>query len=258
MGLKGITLNTAPEAEPHIYAEDDAAIYQSIFGSDGVSMVGQQCKATVLSNNKVRIADGVVCIGGHFGRISYGEYEDCEIVNGQSGKKRNDMIIGKFVTTGSGGIDKMTCEVKQGVAGTTAVDPMLTQDDVYKAGKIREIPLYRVVIDGLSIVRVEQMFKLIPTIPELEKTVAELNSKFVVLKGTMNDMTGPIVLPYPPAFNVNNTYILSEMFYQDGWRNVLKNDIICLGVVLDESGIKVITRSHSAEGCPYKIVLMKI
>lgn len=23
-GLKGITVNTAPEAEPHIYAEDDA------------------------------------------------------------------------------------------------------------------------------------------------------------------------------------------------------------------------------------------
>ena len=30
-GLKPITVNTAPEADPHIYAEDDAAIYQSIF-----------------------------------------------------------------------------------------------------------------------------------------------------------------------------------------------------------------------------------
>ena len=29
-GLKGITINTAPEAEPHIYAEDDAAIYLSL------------------------------------------------------------------------------------------------------------------------------------------------------------------------------------------------------------------------------------
>lgn len=51
-GLKGITVNTAPEAEPHIYAEDDAAIFQSIFGEDGVSSIGQACKATVLSNNK--------------------------------------------------------------------------------------------------------------------------------------------------------------------------------------------------------------
>ena len=43
MGLKGLTVNTAPEAEPHIYAEDDAAIYQAICGSDGVFDIGQKC-----------------------------------------------------------------------------------------------------------------------------------------------------------------------------------------------------------------------
>ena len=176
-GLKGITINTAPEAEPHIYAEDDAAIYQSIFGPDGVTTIGQQCKATTLSNNKVRISDGVVIVGGHVARIPYGEYEDCEIANGQSGKKRNDIIIGKIVTTGSGGIDTMTCEVKQGVAGTSATDPILTQDNIYQSGKIREIPLYRVKIEGLSIVAVEKMFKTISSIPELEEMLTELNSK---------------------------------------------------------------------------------
>lgn len=176
-GLKGITINTAPETEPHIYAEDDAAIYQSIFGPDGVTTIGQQCKATTLSNNKVRISDGVVLVGGHVARIPYGEYEDCEIANGQSGKKRNDIIIGKIVTTGSGGIDTMTCEVKQGVAGESAIDPMLTQDNIYQSGKIREIPLYRVKIEGLSIVAVEKMFKTISSIPELEEMLTDLNSK---------------------------------------------------------------------------------
>lgn len=176
-GMKGITVNTAPEAEPHIYAEDDAAIFQSIFGEDGVSSIGQACKATVLSNNKVRIADGVVFVGGHFARIPYGEYVDCEIANGQSGKNRNDIIVAKFVTTGSGGIDTMTCEVKQGTAGTTAADPALTQNDIYKGGKIREFPLYRVKIEGLNITAVEQLFTVVPTNEELIKTVAELNGK---------------------------------------------------------------------------------
>lgn len=176
-GLKGITVNTAPEAEPHIYAEDDAAIFQSIFGEDGVSSIGQACKATVLSNNKVRIADGVVFVGGHFARIPYGEYVDCEIANGQSGKNRNDIIVAKFVTTGSGGIDTMTCEVKQGTAGTTAADPALTQNDIYKGGKTREFPLYRVKIEGLNITAVEQLFTVVPTNEELIKTVAELNGK---------------------------------------------------------------------------------
>lgn len=69
----------------------------------------------------------------------------------------------------------MTCEVKQGTAGTTAADPALTQNDIYKGGKIREFPLYRVKIEGLNITAVEQLFTVVPTNEELIKTVAELN-----------------------------------------------------------------------------------
>ena len=177
-GLKGITVNTAPEAEPHIYAEDDAAVFQTMFGEDGVSSIGQACKATVLSNNKVRVADGVICVGGHFARIPYGEYEDCEIANGQSGKNRNDIIVARFETTGTGGIDTYTCEVKQGTPGDAATDPELTQDNLYNGGKVRELPLYRVKIEGISIVAVEQMFDVVPTNAELIKTVTELNGNY--------------------------------------------------------------------------------
>ncbi len=180
-GLIPITVNTPPGEEAHIRAEDDASIYQSIFGEDGVSTVGQACKATVLSNNKVRIADGVICVGGHFARIPYGDYIDCEIENGQSGKNRNDIIVARFETTGTGGIDTYTCEVKKDTAGTVAADPEITQDDLYKAGKVRELPLYRVKIEGLSIVEVEQLFTLRKTNEELEKELASLNSNIKIL-----------------------------------------------------------------------------
>lgn len=175
-GLKPITVNTPTADEAHIYAEDDASIYLSMFGGDGVSTNGQSCKATVLSNNKVRIADGIICVGGHFARIPYGDYIDCEIENGQSGKKRNDIIVARFETTGTGGIDTYTCEVKKGTAGTTAADPEIVQEDLYKAGKVRELPLYRVKIEGLSITAVEQLFTLRKTNEELEKELASLNS----------------------------------------------------------------------------------
>lgn len=179
-GLKALNINTPPEEEPHIYAEDDAAIYKAIFGGDGVSTIGQACKATVLSNNKVRIADGVLCVDGHMARIPYGEYEDCEIMNGQSGKNRNDIIVAKFETTGTGGIDTMTCEVIQGTAGETAVDPELTQDDIYAGGKVREYPLYRVKIEGLSITAVEQMFEIIPSNKELSNKLGNLGQSAAI------------------------------------------------------------------------------
>lgn len=178
-GLKPITVNTPTEDEAHIYAEDDAAIYQSLFGEDGVSSVGQACKATVLSNNKVRVADGVICVGGHFARIPYGDYIDCEIENGQSGQNRNDIIVARFETTGTGGIDTYTCEVKKGMAGSTATDPEIVQEDLYKAGKVRELTLYRVKIEGLSITAVEQLFTLRKTNEELEKELVSLNSKMI-------------------------------------------------------------------------------
>ena len=178
-GLIPITVSTPPGEEAHIRAEDDASIYQSLFGGDGVSTVGQACKATVLSNNKVRIADGIICVGGHFARIPYGDYIDCEIDSGQSSKNRNDIIVARLETTGTGGIDTYTCEVKKGTAGSTATDPEIVQEDLYKAGKVRELPLYRVKIEGLSITAVEQLFTLRKTNEELEKELESLNSKII-------------------------------------------------------------------------------
>ena len=201
-GLKQITVNTPTADEAHIYAEDDASIYLSMFGGDGVSTNGQSCKATVLSNNKVRIADGIICVGGHFARIPYGDYIDCEIENGQSGKKRNDIIVARFETTGTGGIDTYTCEVKKGTAGSTATDPEIVQEDLYKAGKVRELPLYRVKIEGLSITAVEQLFTLRKTNEELEKELASLNSKIVI---TQNGITW-VVKKYGNYFEAYGTY----------------------------------------------------
>lgn len=189
-GLIPITVNTPPGEEAHIHAEDDASVYLSLFGGDGVSTNGQSCKATVLSNNKVRIADGIICVGGHFARIPYGDYIDCEIDSGQSGKNRNDIIVARIKTTGTGGIDTYTCEVKKGTAGSTATDPEIVQEDLYKAGKVRELPLYRVKIEGLSITAVEQLFMLRKTNEELEKELESLNSKIPHL------YNGEIVLYY--------------------------------------------------------------
>lgn len=177
MSLKALTANTAPEENAHLLAEDDAAIFQSMFGEDGVLEIGQRMKATVISNNKVRVADGVICIGGHIARTVYGDYTDLTIENGESGKNRNDLIIGTFSTTGAGGIDTMQLTVKKGAAGTAATDPALTQGNLYTGSKLREVPLWRVKIEGLSITKVEQLFEIVPSIPTLKKELESLNGK---------------------------------------------------------------------------------
>ena len=241
-GLKPITVNTPTADEANIYAEDDASIYLSMFGGDGVSTNGQSCKATVLSNNKVRIADGIICVGGHFARIPYGDYIDCEIENGQSGKKRNDIIVARFETTGTGGIDTYTCEVKKGTAGSTATDPEIVQEDLYKAGKVRELPLYRVKIEGLSITAVEQLFTLRKTNEELEKELASLNSKIP------HFYNGEIVLYYYSATWLYAREFVGKEFagcypqvtclYRDGQPN--QQTTMILPIKVDSDGYLVI------------------
>lgn len=158
MALYPITINTAPEVEPHIYAQDDAAIYQSIFGDDCVFDIGSKFKTQTLSNNKIRLSDGVLQNGGHIARIKHGDYEDVTITNGTSGKKRATIIACRFNTTGT--IDNMTLFTKDGVAGNTYVDPDLVQNNPYEGGTTREMPLFRVKLDGINIVAVEPMFTL--------------------------------------------------------------------------------------------------
>ena len=169
MAFKAITVNT-PAADPaHILAEDDAALYESIIGGDCVLPIGQKMAATVQSNNKVRIADGVVVVGGHVGRIITGDYEDMTIANGQSGKKRNDIIAARFLAGSNGGSDSYSLVVIQGTAGTSATDPVVVKGNLYAGDKQRDYPLWRVCIDGLSITKVEQMYEVGVTSKDLSE-----------------------------------------------------------------------------------------
>ena len=177
MGFKALTVNTAAEAAGHIYAEDDAAIFQSMFGGDGVLNIGNCLKSTVISNNKVRISDGVLSVGGHIGRLSHADYQDMTIENGATGYNRNDIIYARFLT--SGNVDSFILAVKKGTATTgIATDPSLVQGNLYEGAVERDYPLYRVKLSGLSISSVDQLFTVIPTIPDLkaqmEKDKAEI------------------------------------------------------------------------------------
>lgn len=177
MAFKPITLNTPAADAAHILAEDDAAIYESIIGGDCVLPIGSLMKATVTSNNNVRIADGVVLVGGHVGRIVKGDYEDMTITNGQSGQKRNDIIAARFIAGSNGGADSYGLVVIKGTPGTSAADPVVVKGDLYAGDKQRDYPLWRVCLDGLSITKVEQMYEIGTTNKDLADRVTELNGK---------------------------------------------------------------------------------
>ena len=223
MGFKALTVNTAAEAAGHIYAEDDAAIFQSMFGGDGVLNIGNCLKSTVISNNKVRISDGVLSVGGHIGRLSHADYQDMTIENGATGYNRNDIIYARFLT--SGNVDSFILAVKKGTATTgTATDPALVQGNLYEGAVERDYPLYRVKLSGLSISSVDQLFTVIPTIPDLkaqmEKDKAEINQSLGLLsegiqavskkqnfcKGSDRLLTDVLIIDFKNPAGESNSY----------------------------------------------------
>lgn len=186
MAFNPITLNKGPSAEPHIYAEDDAAIFQSMFGEDGILDIGSKLELSIQSNNLVRMSDGVLCVGGHIGRIKHADYVDLTIDNGETGYNRNDLIIGSFSNTGEHTIDTYEPQVVKGTPATgQAVDPTLTEGSLYEGEHLRQTAVARVRLEGLNIVGVDMLLPVIPSIPSLKEQIEELNSKIDNSAGTI-------------------------------------------------------------------------
>ena len=62
MAFKPLTVNTPAGKKAHILAEDDAALYDGIFGEDCVLKLGEQFASKTISNNVIRVMDGVVAV----------------------------------------------------------------------------------------------------------------------------------------------------------------------------------------------------
>lgn len=175
MGLKGITIETPPQAEAHINAADDRAIWEAVIGMDGVVNVGQKLKATLISNNLLRIYDGALVVGGAVGRIPFGEYEDITINNGTQNQLRNDLVVAQIEANGA--IENMKLHYIQGVPGEVAKDPDYTAGNVYEGETLRQYPLYRVKLNGLNVEAVEPLFEVLPNLGKVKDEVGELNRK---------------------------------------------------------------------------------
>ena len=175
MGLKGITIETPPQAEAHINAADDRAIWEAVIGMDGVVNVGQKLKATLISNNLLRVYDGALVVGGAVGRIPFGEYEDITINNGTQNQLRNDLVVAQIEANGA--IENMKLHYIQGVPGDVAKDPDYTAGNVYEGETLRQYPLYRVKLNGLNVETVEPLFEVLPNLGKVKDEVGELNRK---------------------------------------------------------------------------------
>lgn len=154
---------------PHVTAEQDRDINIGIFGAESyVLRTGSQLKAEVSSNNEIKIRDGVIMHQGCAASIKKNTYDSLTIVNGSQGMKRIDLVVARYIRNQSTKVESLTLKVIQGtpVTGTPSA-PGYTTGDIQAGDLVADMPLYQVVINGLNITAVKQVFNTVDTVAEL-------------------------------------------------------------------------------------------
>ena len=181
-----IEIVTGFQGKPHVTANDDGSYNQGVVGTkDYVMGVGKMAKATLVSNNSVRIDDAELVMQGVHFRILPGTYETVTINNGNQGQKRKDAIVARYTKDSSSGIENITLAVLQGTPTTgTPVAQVPTKGDIRSGALKHEMLLHIVELDGLNVVSVTPSFEILMSMKELQDGLGELNSKSIVETGS--------------------------------------------------------------------------
>ena len=166
---------------PHVTEVQIGLANQAVIGPDDYVLEGgRESEAQILTNNSIRIFDGVYCIQGRRDVIPANGYTDVTIANGSQSMNRNDIIVRRYRKDESSEIETTEYAVIKGTPSSgTAVDPKVTIGDIRSGATLHEMALYRVKLTGLNITAVEPMFNILKNMATLQKEFTELNSKMI-------------------------------------------------------------------------------
>ena len=174
---------TGYTGKPHVTAEQDRDVNEGIFDTGSfVLKTGSQLAAELVSNNEIKIRDGVLVIQGCTAVIKKNTYDPVTIANGSQGMKRIDLIVARYNKNEETKIEEVTLKVIQGTPNaSTAAVPTYKTGDIQSGDLVADMPLYKVTLDGLNVTSVDKMFMVIPTLPELNSNLTKANTKISAL-----------------------------------------------------------------------------
>lgn len=173
----------------HVTPEQIADVNQGTYGPDDyVLNMGRRLEAQVVTNNSVRVFDGVMVYGGIRDNISVNKYYDIPIDNGMQGTNRNDIIVRRYVKEEGTNRAKALFAVVKGTPseGGKAADPEIEITDLRAGALTHDMILHRVRIEGLNIVAVEPLYDILYNAADLKAEITSLNSNSFLYHSTNN------------------------------------------------------------------------
>ena len=181
----------------HVRSEQDRDINIGTFGEESyVLQTGMKMAAEVSSNNEIKILDGVIMHQGCAASIKKNTYDSVTIVNGSQGMKRIDLIVARYQRNQDDGKEFMRFVAIQGTpAESNPAVPSHITGDIQSGDAVADMPMYKIIIDGLNIVEVQKVFSEAPNITELNRKLPACNEIYTgVANHAQYDI--PDITPY--------------------------------------------------------------
>lgn len=177
---------TGHRGTPHItpYKVRDFNI-GTVGAEDYVMNSGSELEAQLVSNNRIDIKDGSICMQGTHAVIPKNINDELTIENGMQGEKRIDLIVARYEKVADSGVESVNTVVLQGTPSKETPNvPGHVVGDIRNGDLKHEMPLYEVELDGINITEVRPVFKKLVSVAEQQKMIESLNGKSIFESGT--------------------------------------------------------------------------
>lgn len=226
---------------PHITEAQTGIANQGLYGPDDYVLdEGKKAEAQILTNNSVRVFDATFVIQGRRDVMAANAYADVTIANGEQGMYRNDIIVRKYEKDEMTEIENTSFDVIKGTPSSgVATDPEIPTGDIRTGATMHNMALYRVKLEGLNIVALEPMFKVLYNMADIKKELESLNGKSIIENGTSGfnhyikyangllvqwglvsigytDGYGPITYPVPFSGTIKDYVLITQASYSGG------------------------------------------
>lgn len=180
---------TGHRGTPHITPYKVRDFNIGIVGAeDYVINSGSELEAQLVSNNRIDIKDGSICMQGTHAVIPKNINDELTIENGMQGEKRIDLIVSRYEKVADSGVESVNTVVLQGTPSKETPNvPGHVVGDIRNGDLKHEMPLYEVELDGINITEVRPVFKKLVSAAEQQKMIESLNGNCIIESGKNNN-----------------------------------------------------------------------
>lgn len=167
-----MNLITGYFGKPHISTNQDSMWHRGIWKDDCIIAFNENLKADIISNNEIQVKSGILNMQGRFAEVPINTYDSLSINNGTVGENRIDLIVCHYEKNADTKVESTTLKVIQGTPSTSTPSvPSYTEGNIDNGDLVAELPVFRVNIEGINIVGVDNLIDTVPAFTDMNPTL---------------------------------------------------------------------------------------